>query len=174
MRSNYLVRISGICADIATKLMVDAPREEKASGQLRAVSRGCENPQAFRLNSAPSWQSSAMQDGARLAWAGDEDARAGFEGAGLEEPASKEKTDVSRFAAFVKDLDSLRQRMLDVSYCDHVWDNSREIADGTDSSDQLGREQAFNSEREMRSVRDAITSAVLLLPYHGTDTRRAR
>lgn|GEM_PF-4893921 len=174
MRSNYLVRISGICADIATKLMVDAPREEKASGQLRIVSRGGENSQAFRANSAPSWQPRTVRDNAQQAWTGDEDTHADFDGADMEESVSEETTDVFRFAAFVKDLDSLRRRMLGVSFCDHVWDISREIADGTENSDQLGSEQTSDSEQAMRSVRDAITSAVLLLPHHGADTRRAR
>jgi hypothetical protein len=174
MRSNYLVRITGICADIATKLMVDAPREEKTSGQLRIVSRGGENPQAYRGNFAPSRQPSVVRDNAQQAWSGDEARHADFDGAAMEEPVSEETTDVFRFTEFVKDLDSLRRRMLGVSFCDHVWDVSREIADGTENSDQLGPERTSDSEQAMRSVRDAITSAVLLLPYHGADARRAR
>ncbi len=173
MRSNYLARITGICADIATKLMVDAPREEKASGQLRIVSRGGENPQAYRENFAPS-QPSAARDKAQQAWSGDQDRHTDFGGPTMEEPVSEETTDVFRFAAFVKDLDSLRRRMLGVSFCDRVWDISREIADGTENSDQLTPEQTSDDEQAMRSVRDAITSAVLLLPYHGAGARRAR
>lgn len=175
MRSNYLARITGICADIATKLMVDAPpREEKANGQLRIVSRGGKNLRAYRENFAPSRQPSAARDKAQQAWSGDQDRRADFDEAPLQEPVSEETTDVFRFAAFVKDLDSLRRRMLGVSFCDRVWDISREIADGTENGDQLTPEQTSDGEQAMRSVRDAITSAVLLLPYHGADARRAR
>jgi len=173
MRSNYLVRITGLCAEMATKFTVDAHRTKKPRGQLQAVSSDDGNTQESRNNRASSWKPSTKRSNARPVWLGDEDAQKDSKEIAPDELLSGETTELFQFALFAKDLDSLRRRMLGASMCDRIWDMSREIADVVDGSGQNGPEQPSDGERSMKSVRDAITSAVLLLPYRG-DARRAR
>lgn len=168
MRSNYLGRITDICADIATKLTAETSRDDTASAQTRAVARRT-NTSSFSGHSGSSQRPRDLRDD---------------EGCGVsagttlhderEDAITEECDDALRFAAFVRDLDSLRQRMLGVSFCDRVWSMSREIAGAAESAGDAQLAPASDAGQALTSVYDAITSAVLLLPYHSTSSRRGR
>jgi len=166
MRSSYLGRITDICADIATKLTAETSRDNTASVQTRAVSRHTNNS-IFSGNSGSSRQPRDLRD--------DEgrDIPVGTLFHDEREWAiMEERDDALRFAAFVRDLDSLRQRMLGVSFCDRVWSMSREIAGAAESAGDA--QLTPDAGQALTSVSDAITSAVLLLPYHSASARRGR
>lgn len=169
MRSSYLVRITDVCADMAAKLMVDASRDGKDSAQPRVASRRVKNIKNEEENSGSSWQLRDEQYSAdydlpthSVIYSADEDATPG------------DPVDTLQFAAFVRDLDSLRRRMLGVSFCDRVWNISREVSGVAERADDARPAEISDGEQALKSVRDAITNAVLLLPYQGADARRAR
>lgn len=168
MRSSYLGRITDICADIATKLTAETSRGDAASVQIRAVARRT-NTSDFSRHSGSSRRPRDLRD--------DEgrDIPVGTSFHDEREWAiTEECDDALRFAAFVADLDSLRQRMLGVSFCDRVWSVSREIANAAESVGDAQLTPASDAGQPITSVCDAITSAVLLLPYHSASARRGR
>jgi len=168
MRSNYLGRITDICADIATKLTAEISRGDAASVQTRALSRNTNNS-SFSDDFRSSRRPRVLRD--------DEgrDIPVGTSFHDEREWAiTEECDDALRFAAFVKDLDSLRQRMLGVSFCDRVWSMSHEIAGAAESAGDAQLTPASDAGQALTSVCDAITSAVLLLPYHSASARRGR
>jgi hypothetical protein len=168
MRSNYLGRITDICADIATKLTAEISRGDAASVQTRALSRNTNNS-SFSDDFRSSRRPRVLRD--------DEgrDIPVGTSFHDEREWAIMDECDDElRFAAFVRDLDSLRQRMLGVSFCDRVWSMSREIAGAAESAGDAQLTPASDAGQALTSVRDAITSAVLLLPYHSASARRGR
>lgn len=168
MRSNYLGRITDICADIATKLTAEISRGDAASVQTRAVSRHTNNS-SFLDNFGSSRRPRDLRNDEGC------DVSVGTSFHDEREWAiTEECDDAQRFAAFVTDLDSLRQRMLGVSFCDRVWSMSREIAGAAESAGDAQLTPASDAGQALTSVSDAITSAVLLLPYHSASARRGR
>lgn len=168
MRSRYLGRITDICAEIATKLTVETFRDDTASAQTPAVARRI-NTSNFSGHSGSSRRLRDLRHEEVYGvptCAPFHDER--------EEEITEEYDDALRFAAFVRDLDSLRQRMLGVSFCDRVWSVSREIAGAAESVGDAQLRPASDAEQALTSVCDAITSAVLLLPYHIANARRGR
>jgi hypothetical protein len=168
MRSRYLGRITDICADIATKLTAETSRGDAASAQTRAVSRHTNNSSFL-----DDFRSSRRPRDLR-----DDEGRDIPVGTSFHDEREwaimDECDDAPRFAAFVADLDSLRQRMLGVSFCDRVRSMSREIAGAAESGGDAQLTPASDAGQALTSVCDAITSAVLLLPYHSASARRGR
>jgi len=168
MRSNYLGRITDICADIATKLTAEISRGDAASVQTRAVTRRTNNSSFY-----DDFGSSRRPRDLRNDEGCDVSVGTSFHDE-REWAIMDECDDELRFAAFVTDLDSLRQRMLGVSFCDRVWSVSREIAGAAESVGDAQLRPASDAGQALTSVCDAITSAVLLLPYHSASARRGR
>lgn len=162
--TNYLVRVADICSEIAITLMAATPRAKKANGQFRVALRGDENTQDYKENNASLYQSNASRDHGQKNSRG-QNAR-GLEAEGV--------ANGFEFAIFARDLDVLRRRMIGVSFCEQVRMMSRQIAGVMECGDELGLEQMSDNEQIPKSICDAITSAVLLLPCHDTDARRAR
>jgi hypothetical protein len=160
-----LARITDIYSEIAVKLTAVTPRGEKAHAQFRAASHSDENMPECSENRSSFCRPSALRYDSRQTGLPQDTQRIEAEGM---------MVDGSEFATFMSELNTLRLRMMMASFYERIGDVSRQIADATESSDELGSEQISDNDRALKSIHDAITSAVLLLPYHGIGARHAR
>lgn len=164
MGSSYLVKISGICADIATKLMIDAPSDEKSATQVRSEPRGSQIARISGPDTSSSWRASAVRDDAQDVWSTYDR---------LSTDAG-EPVDMFQFATFMRDLDALRMRMLAGSFCDPVSQVQSEISEAAVGDDGDDCRRVTGQELAPVSVVEAIASAVLLLPHGPIGVHRAR
>ncbi len=161
MGSSYLVRIADVCSGIADKLMAPSRRGDMPNDQRHAFSRNGAN-----INDIPDKRPSVCRQKA---------GRDSIQKIGSMRDAWKVDAEGSpsifEFAAFVRDLDALRKRMIGVSFCDQVCEMSHQIACATEDYSASDHVQDFDGDPASKSMRDAITSAVLLLPDHGMNSR---
>ncbi|AGK57502.1 hypothetical protein HYPDE_29118 [Hyphomicrobium denitrificans 1NES1] len=159
-----MARITDICSDIAIKLTAATSRGEKVHTQFLVASHSNENMSECGENQSSLRRPKALRGNSQQAGLPQEAQR--IEAGGM--------VDRSEFATFMGELNALRLRMMTVSFYERVEEVSRQIADATESGDELGSEEVSDNDQALKSIRDAIANAVLLLPYHGAGARHAR
>lgn len=164
MGANYLVRITDICSELATKLIVAAPRGENEHGQFRIASRNDKNVLEHKGNYASPRQARALREQSGQAESSREAQRIEAESAG----------DGFESAAFVRELDSLRLRMMGASFYERVREMSHQIVGAAEIGAEFGPEQVSDNDQSLKSIREAVTSAVLLLSYNDMNAGRTR